>query len=128
MDYTTDAHSLIWYFTENPRLSKKALKAFEQTKEEGSIIVPALVLAEVMFIARKGRTTLTFEQTLAKMEEYENFEAAPLDVNILKVADTIEVDLEMHDKLIVATALYLDIPLITRDEQIKQSGVVTTIW
>ena len=34
-----------------------------------------------------------------RIEEYENFEIAPLDVDILKIADNITVDLEMHDKL-----------------------------
>ena len=40
MDYVTDTHSLVWYFTDDLRLSKKALEAFEQTIEEGIIIVP----------------------------------------------------------------------------------------
>ena len=50
MDYVTDTHSLVWYFTDDARLSIKALKAFEQTTEEGIMIVPSIVLAEIMFI------------------------------------------------------------------------------
>ncbi len=30
----------------------------------------------------------------------------PLDADILKVADSLDVDMEMHDKLIVATTLH----------------------
>jgi len=59
MYFVTDTHSLVWYFIEDPRLSKKALKAFEQTIREGIIIVPSVVLAEIMFIAKKGRTPVT---------------------------------------------------------------------
>ncbi|MGQ9638775.1 MAG: PIN domain-containing protein [Thermodesulfobacteriota bacterium] len=55
MDYVTDTHSLVWYFTEDPRLSKQALEAFEETDREGVIIIPAVVLAEIMFIAKKGK-------------------------------------------------------------------------
>jgi hypothetical protein len=44
-DYVTDTHSLVWYFTGSSRLSKKALKTFEKTVKEGSIIVPTVVLA-----------------------------------------------------------------------------------
>lgn len=95
MDYVTDTHSLVWYFAEDPRLSNKALEAFEQTVKEGIIIVPAVVLAEIMFISKKGKITLTFEETLKKIEGYENFDVAPLDTDILKVADKIEVDMEM---------------------------------
>ncbi|HEC67475.1 MAG TPA: PIN domain-containing protein [Candidatus Desulfofervidus auxilii] len=128
MDYATDTHSLVWYLTEDPLLSKKALKAFESTIREGIIIVPAVVLAEVMFISKKGKVTLTFEETLEKIEKYENFYIAPLDLDILKVADKIELDMEMHDKLIVATALCFGTTLITKDKLIRESGIVPTTW
>lgn len=128
MNYVTDTHSLIWYFTEDSRLSKRALRAFEQTVKEGIMIVPAVVLAEIMFIAKKAKVSITFEETLEKIEEYENFYIAPLDIDILKVADKIEAGMEMHDKLIIATALYFEAVLITRDRQIKGSKIVSTIW
>lgn len=128
MNFVTDTHSLVWYFTEDARLSKKAFDAFEGTVKSGTVIVPAVVLAEIMFIAKKGRVTLTFEETLKKIEEYENFDIAPLDVDILTIADKIEADLEMHDKLIVATAIYYEAALITKDELVSKSGVVSTIW
>lgn len=128
MNLVTDTHSLVWYFTEAPRLSKKAFDAFEGTIESGTVIVPAVVLAEIMFIAKKGRVTLTFDETLKKIEGYENFDIAPLDAEILTIADKIEADLEMHDKLIVATALYYEAALITKDELVSKSGVVSTIW
>jgi len=52
LNYVTDTHSLVWYFTDDQHLSKKALKSFESTVKEGQIIVPAVVLAEILFIAR----------------------------------------------------------------------------
>ena len=97
-------------------MSENAFAAFEETIEVGSIIVPVIVLAEVMYISQKGRTLLTFSETLVRLEEYDNFEIVPLDIDILKMANNISADLEMHDKLIVATALYLGMPLITKDE------------
>lgn len=128
MDFITDTHSLVWYFTEDARLSKKAIKAFEGTIKEGTVVVPAVVLAEIMYISKRGKIALTFEETLQKIEEYENFDIAPLDINILKTADRIETDMEMHDKVIVATALYYKARLITMDEQIKKAGIVPVVW
>jgi len=121
MDYVTDTHSILWYFTEDPRLSKRAFDVFEGTVREGFIIIPAVVLAEIMFIAKKGRITLAFEETLKKIERYENFDLAPLDVDILKVANKIEADLEMHDRLIVATALYFNATLLTSAKLTQQA-------
>ena len=128
MNFVPDTHSLVWYFTDDPRLSRRALKSFESTVKEGQIIVPAVVLAEIMFIAQKGRVTLSFTETIARIEAMDNFEIAPLDLEVLRMADSIEAPLEMHDKLIVATALCYDSSLITRDEQITKSKTVKTIW
>ncbi len=52
----------------------------------------------------------------------------PLDIEILKAADTIKYDLEMHDKLIIATAQYFNAPIITKDKTIKESGLCRIIW
>ena len=128
MHYVTETHSLVWYFTDNPRLSKSALDAFEETTRNGLIIVPSIVLAEIIYIAKKGKITLTFEQTLKRLEEHENFEIAALDTDVLIIVDKIEADLEMHDKLIVGTALQFDAALITKDKPIREAGIVSTIW
>jgi len=128
MDYVTDTHSLVWYFTDDSRLSSKALQAFQSPEEKGIIFVPAVVLAEIMFIARKGRITLSFEDTLNRIEESEDFEIAPLNAEILRTADKIEADMEMHDRLIVATALWHNASLITKDETLRELGIVSTIW
>jgi PIN domain nuclease of toxin-antitoxin system len=109
-------------------LSKRALDAFEKTTKEGLIIIPAVVLAEMMFIAKKGKIVLNFEKILKIIEEYDNIEVAPLDIDILKVANKIEKELEMHDRLIVATALYYNAPLITKDRLITQSQLCPTLW
>ena len=128
MDYVTDTHSLVWYFTDDARLGKKAWEAFEGTIREGLIIIPSIVLAEIMFIAKKGKISLSFAETLDRIHKYQNFDIAPLDTNILKQADKIALDLEMHDKLIVSTALYFGAKLITKDSAIADSRICSTIW
>jgi PIN domain nuclease of toxin-antitoxin system len=128
MNYVADTHSLVWYLTDDQRLGRRALKAFEGTVKVGQIIVPTVVLAEMLFIAKKGRVPLGFVETVARIEAMANFEIADLDLEVLKIADSIEAPLEMHDKLIVATALRFGAGLITKDEQITKSKTVKTIW
>jgi len=128
MNYVCDTHALVWYFTNDKRLSKRAFRAFEETIKEGLVIIPALVLAEVMYISNKGRIAISFKETLRKIKEYDNYEIAPLDIDILEIADSIDVKMEMHDKLIVASAIYFDAVLITKDIQIKKSEIIQTIW
>ena len=128
MNYVTDTHSLVWYFTDDQRLGKRALKIFESTVKAGQIIVPTVVLAEILYIAKKDRIPLGFEETVARIEALANFEIASLDLDVLRIADTIDAPLEMHDRLITATAIHYGAALITRDDQITKSKAVKTIW
>lgn len=128
MNYVTDTHSLVWYFTDDKNISNDALSAFENAAKTGSIIVPAIALAEIIYIYQKGRITLTFDETINLMEESACFEIAPLQLEILRITDKIGVDLEMHDRLIVATSIFFDTPLITRDLKIAKSNLVNVIW
>ncbi len=128
MIYVTDTHSLVWYFTEDKHLSRKAFDAFESTIREGVIIIPSIVLAEIIYIYKKGRINLSFKETLQKLDYYNNFEIIPLDVNILKVVDELNINLEIHDKIIVASAIYFNAELITKDENIKKARIVSVIW
>ena len=128
MDIISDTHPLIWYFTDDPRLSKTALRVFEETIKRGNVIIPAIVLAEIMYVSKRGRIGLTFQKTLGLIEGMENFQISSLDSDILKTADSIKTDLEMHDRLIVATAIWSGYPLVTRDKKIVESKLVKTIW
>lgn len=85
-------------------------------------------MAEILYISKRARIALTFEETLEKIKSYENFDISPLDVDILKVANKIEIDMEMHDRLIVATAINYDATLITKDEKIRGLEIVPTVW
>jgi PIN domain nuclease of toxin-antitoxin system len=128
MNYVADTHSLVWYFLSDPRLGLTAGQIFDSTDNNTIIIIPAVVLAEMMYITKKGRVVLAFKDTLEKIEERPNFDIAPLDTNIIKIADAIEINLEMHDKLILSTALFYEAALITKDSEIEKSGLVKIVW
>ncbi|MFH1624979.1 MAG: hypothetical protein ABID54_07465, partial [Pseudomonadota bacterium] len=57
----------------------------------------------------------------------QNYQFEPLSLEILKTASEIDDIPELHDRLIAATARYLDIPIITNDPLIKKSRFVKTL-
>jgi predicted nucleic-acid-binding protein len=69
LDYVTDTHSLVWFFTADDKLSSAALQAFQSSEKEGTIIVPAVVLAEIMFIAKKAGSHFRSRKHLDKLKE-----------------------------------------------------------
>lgn len=119
MRFVADTHSLIWYLQGNERLSSSSRLLFDQRDGEGNVVIPTIVLAEMMFILRKVKMGLSFSEVFQKIEKEERFLIQPLDAPIIKRAAALE-KLEIHDALIAATALVLDIPLMTTDLEIRQ--------
>ena len=50
-----------------------------------------------------------------------------LDLDILETAKTVQ-GLELHDRLIVSTALSLNVPMLTSDQIISDSAQIDVIW
>ncbi|MBM4464758.1 MAG: type II toxin-antitoxin system VapC family toxin [Chloroflexi bacterium] len=129
MPYVTDAHPLIWHFTQDPRLSPKALGIFRSSAAGREIIiVPTIVLGEILHVSEAGRTPVSFQDVLSRIEKGDNYEIAALGLDVLKAASEIQVGLEMHDRFITATAKVLGLPLITKDKEITAAGIVEVVW
>ena len=57
----------------------------------------------------------------------QNYQFEPLSFEILKTASEIDDIPELHDRLIAATARYLDLPIITNDPAIRDSQFVEVL-
>lgn len=129
MNFVTDTHPLIWWFTDSPRLSLKASEIFEKCEQgENIIFIPSIVIAEALSIFDKKRISFDFKKLFKKINESENFVIIALDYPILqKMVDLKDIS-ELHDKIIVSTAKYLNLPVITKDETIHNIPSIKAIW
>ena len=51
-----DTHTIVWYLSNDPRLSAKAIAALDQATIEGDPIhVPSVCLVELTYLVEKGR-------------------------------------------------------------------------
>ena len=92
-------------------------------KAQSTIIIPAIVLMEVLYLFEKNRIDISLFQTEDLLKS-QNYQFEPLSLQILKTASEITDIPELHDRLIAATARYLDLPLITNDPVIRASEFV----
>jgi PIN domain nuclease of toxin-antitoxin system len=130
MVYIIDTHALIWYLEGNPRLSSKAKSIMEDDTKE--FVLPIIALAEAIFIVELGKTKIPSVSNLISDIDGSTIKIYPLDRDILNKTLSITV-IEMHDRQIVATALYLqeqgnEVAILTKDERITDSRLVDTIW
>lgn len=130
--YVTDTHPLIWYAAnQKAKLSKKALKVFEKAwAKQAFIYVPAPVLWEIALLIKAGQIRLPqpFAQWAAALGSQPGFEIALLDAAIIETALNVRINGDPFDEVIVAAALTLDLPLITKDAAIIDSKLVEVVW
>ena len=113
-----DTHALLWYLEESRKLSAHARRAF-QTIEGGL----SIVLAELMHISERGKTPVNLAEAISTLGANPGFRIVPFDVGIVIRMQNIPM-FELHDRIIVATALSLGARLITKDEAMRDSGTV----
>lgn len=126
MRFAADTHSLFWYLENNPKLSEGSRTLFDDQTESGSIVIPTIALAELAYILRKLSLRDRMEKILQYLENEDRFEICPLSKEIIRESIPLS-QFEIHDALIVATALHLGVPLMTRDEKIRESGLVAIL-
>ncbi len=134
--YVLDTHPLLFYAADElKKLGRKGRAAFEGLERgESFLYVPAPVVFETWLLALNG--TIELQTTLAAW--WEGLGAAGLhhlDLNrdeILHAAALDWAHRDPFDRLIVATARRMDLPLLTKDRAIvdwaEETGGVEIAW
>jgi len=128
----SDTHAAVWYIVEPQNLSAVARSLFEQTALAGEFIyVSAISMVEISYLVEKGRLSpIVLQRLLIALYDVNSaLTIFPLDLNIALAVKQISRSSvpDMPDRIIAATALHLNLPLITRDRKIQTAGV-QTIW
>lgn len=122
--YVTDTQALIKFMMGQKVIDKQCHQAFLSADQgKNTIIIPAVVLMEVLYLFEKIRIKIDLIQTEDLLKS-KNYQFEPLSLEILKIASEIKDIPELHGRLIAATARYLDIPIITNDLVIRKSRFV----
>jgi PIN domain nuclease of toxin-antitoxin system len=127
-----DTHTIIWYLANDRRLSAKAAAVLESATEAGDVIhIPSICLVELTYLVEKWKLPSVARDRLIKALDDPDAACrlAPLDrmvADALELIDRNEVP-DLPDRVITATALALQVPLISRDGKIRASKV-ETIW
>lgn len=128
----TDTHALMWWSRgDTKKLGRTARSWFEKTESgRAAIYVPMFSLIEVAEAMRRGffERSRTFEAWTRQLLASGAFIAVDLTPDILYEAESLYAIPERGDRLIAATALHLDYPLITRDPAVKAVRGLETIW
>ena len=127
-----DTHALVWWVNGDVALSKKAKAAIAQELTGGQIIVSAISAWEIAMLVRQEKLVLSMDvdSWLATVAAIDAVRFLPLDVEV--TVKSVDLPGEFHkdpaDRMIVATARKLAVPLVTKDDKIRAYAHVKTIW
>lgn len=124
-----DTHAWLWWVADPRCLSQRARVAIQDTDHVG---VCAISCWEVATLIRRGRIALDrearawVEQALAD----EHVEALPLTPQIAVAAGGLDDRFpgDPADRLIYATAVSLDMRLVTKDAALRRFDRARTLW
>jgi len=125
MQYLLDTVTLVRHFTEIGKLGKKAQELLESN--ENKFVISVVSLMEILYLSEKRRINIDLIETLNRLELSSLYQIVDLTPEILKIASDV-IFPELHDRLILSTAKWLDIPIISSDEKFKNVEGIKVLW
>jgi PIN domain nuclease of toxin-antitoxin system len=127
-----DTHAWIWFISNPENLSKRAEKAVNVALKDKSILISSISAWELALLVKKKRLKLTLEVTdwIAKSESLPFIQFVPVTNSI--AVKSVNLPLPLHpdpaDRIIIATALSVGAPLVTKDKKLLAYSPIKTIW
>jgi PIN domain nuclease of toxin-antitoxin system len=128
-----DTHILLWWASGSGALSTAARKAIENTlRKGGEVLISSISAWEIAMLVERGRLVLSMDVAswLDEVSQIDGVRFLPVDneIGVKSTALPGEFHKDPADRMIVATARKLALPLVTADEKILQYEHVKTIW
>jgi PIN domain nuclease of toxin-antitoxin system len=127
-----DTHTLLWWLSGVKQLSKVAAKAIKEALAKSEVIISSMTIWEISMLIEKNRISLSMdiENWTKEVAEIKGvrFIAVDNEIGIKSTKLPGEFHKDPADRIIVATARKLAVPLVTVDEKIIQYPHVRTIW
>ena len=127
-----DTHVLVWLVSEPDRLSRRAAAAIRKAQFQDGIAISSITLLELATLFTRGRLrgVGTLETSIRSVLERSGVSVREISPEIAALAvqfpDSFTKD--PADRLIGATARAEGMTLVTRDEKIRESSLLKTIW
>jgi len=120
-------------FVSNPELlSKRAKRSLDTAMEEKGILISSISTWEVALLVSKKRLQLTLSVTdwIGKSEALPFITFLPVDNSV--AIKSVNLPQPLHndpaDRIIIATAISMGVPLVTKDKKLLKYPHVKTIW
>ncbi len=127
-----DTHTWVWFAGMPDMLSKRARKAIDHAVDSGTIYLSCISTWEIALLVKRKRLTLSIglSEWLKHSERLTFLQFIPVDNTIVMASVSLKQPIhpDPADRIIIATAIQMGIPIITKDKKLIEYPYVTTIW
>jgi PIN domain nuclease of toxin-antitoxin system len=129
-----DTVTIVWWLSDDQRLSDVARKALEDADAGDGIYVSAITLIDLWYATHKRNNALTLDQLaevdFALADPEVNIHVVPVTADIARFAwepARVEVP-DPFDRIILATARARTMPLVSPDTALRSVAVAPAVW
>ncbi len=129
---TMDTCAIIWDALQPKQLSAKAKKAIKKADENNALLICDISIWEISMLIKKKRIqTDTKAANLIKFilnaRHYTVINISP-EIAELSVNLDNEINSDPVDRLIAASSILKQAPIVTADQNLRNASIVDTIW
>jgi PIN domain nuclease of toxin-antitoxin system len=127
-----DTQAWVWFVSNPELLSRAAKKAVDASIEKKEVFVSSISAWEVALLVGKGRLELTMDvnEWIGKSERLPFLTFLPVDNSI--AVKSVDLPGPLHqdpaDRIIIATAISIGAPVVTKDQKILDYLYAKGIW
>lgn len=127
-----DTCAIIWDALDQSQLTDKAKAAIAKADEHNALIISDISIWEISMLIKRAR--IEIDTTAAN---FINLFLASRNISVVSISPEIaelstsfgsEINNDPADRIIAATSIIHNAPLITADSNLRQSSLIDTIW
>ncbi len=125
---TLDTHIIIWNALKPENLSKKAKNAINTANKTDGIIISDISFWEIAMLISKKRLEIEipYLDFIHLIKASNNFQIKTITPEVAELST--EISLDPADRIISATSILSNAPLVTADSNLRKSKTIKTIW
>jgi PIN domain nuclease of toxin-antitoxin system len=125
-----DTCAVIWDALDSAQLTKRALDSIERHADE--LLICDISLWEIAMLMRKGRLQVEAPaaEFLRLVLDARSYRVLPITPEIAERSTGFgsALSADPADRLIAATAVQMNAPVVTADRNLRDCGLIETVW
>jgi PIN domain nuclease of toxin-antitoxin system len=127
MRYLLDTVTIIRHLTNSGTIGKKAGDILNKEDIQNTFVISVISLMEILYLSERKRIAINLKETLSVFQSSSLYTVVDLTPDILKVAQDITFP-ELHVRLLLSTAKWLGIPILSSDRKFSEVKNIEVIW